>query len=139
MSRLYSLAQWPCRPKSAVSYLITPSAAKITSAGQIDCHYLQQVPANGSGIERNLWQLFCHRGYLQVSVTTGIDAVEGLERDIDVERQAVVAHAVTQAQTERREFGIGDTLTTDRSIIYDEIPRFPSEVFTYISNPNTGD
>jgi peptide chain release factor 3 len=37
------------------------------------------------------------------------------------------------------EFGIGDTLTTDRSIYYDEIPRFPSEVFTYISNPNTGD
>jgi peptide chain release factor 3 len=36
-------------------------------------------------------------------------------------------------------FGIGDTLTTDRSIIYDEIPRFPSEVFTYISNPNSGD
>ncbi len=37
------------------------------------------------------------------------------------------------------EFGIGDTLTTDRSIVYDEIPRFPSEVFAYISNPNTGD
>lgn len=37
------------------------------------------------------------------------------------------------------EFGIGDTLTQDRTITYDEIPRFPSEVFTYISNPNTGD
>ncbi|MEJ1971605.1 MAG: EF-Tu/IF-2/RF-3 family GTPase [Lacunisphaera sp.] len=37
------------------------------------------------------------------------------------------------------EFGIGDTLTTDRSIYYDEIPRFPSEVFSYIANPNTGD
>ncbi len=37
------------------------------------------------------------------------------------------------------EFGIGDTLTTDRAICFDEIPRFPSEVFTYISNPNTGD
>ena len=36
-------------------------------------------------------------------------------------------------------FGIGDTLTTDRGITYDEIPRFPSEVFTYISNPNSGD
>jgi peptide chain release factor 3 len=36
-------------------------------------------------------------------------------------------------------FGIGDTLTTDRGIVYDEIPRFPSEVFTYISNPNSGD
>ncbi len=36
-------------------------------------------------------------------------------------------------------FGIGDTLTEDRSIVYDEIPRFPSEVFAYISNPNSGD
>jgi peptide chain release factor 3 len=36
-------------------------------------------------------------------------------------------------------FGIGDTLTNDRGIFYDEIPRFPSEVFTYISNPNAGD
>ncbi|MDP3071890.1 MAG: peptide chain release factor 3 [Opitutaceae bacterium] len=35
--------------------------------------------------------------------------------------------------------GIGDTLTTDRSIVFDEIPRFPSEVFTYISNPHAGD
>jgi peptide chain release factor 3 len=37
------------------------------------------------------------------------------------------------------EFGIGDTLTTDRSIYFDEIPRFASEVFSFISNPNTGD
>ena len=37
------------------------------------------------------------------------------------------------------EFGIGDTLTNDRGIYFDEIPRFPSEVFAYISNPNTGD
>ncbi len=36
-------------------------------------------------------------------------------------------------------FGIGDTLTEDRSIVYNEIPRFPPEVFTYISNPNAGD
>jgi peptide chain release factor 3 len=36
-------------------------------------------------------------------------------------------------------FGIGDTLTEDRSICYDEIPRFPPEVFTYISNPNPSD
>jgi peptide chain release factor 3 len=36
-------------------------------------------------------------------------------------------------------FGIGDTLTEDRSIAYDEIPRFPPEVFTYISNPNPAD
>ncbi|MBI5768214.1 MAG: peptide chain release factor 3 [Verrucomicrobia bacterium] len=36
-------------------------------------------------------------------------------------------------------FGIGDTLSTDRAIVYDEIPRFPSEVFTYISNPNPSD
>ena len=35
--------------------------------------------------------------------------------------------------------GIGDTLTADKSIRYDEIPRFPSEVFTYISNPSAGD
>ncbi|WP_043588695.1 peptide chain release factor 3 [Geminisphaera colitermitum] len=37
------------------------------------------------------------------------------------------------------EFGIGDTLTEDRSIAYDEIPRFPSEVFAYISNPVSAD
>jgi peptide chain release factor 3 len=33
-------------------------------------------------------------------------------------------------------FGIGDTLTEDRTIYFNEIPRFPPEVFTYISNPN---
>jgi peptide chain release factor 3 len=37
------------------------------------------------------------------------------------------------------EFGIGDTLTEDKSIVYDEIPRFPPEVFTYISNPSSAD
>jgi peptide chain release factor 3 len=37
------------------------------------------------------------------------------------------------------EFGIGDTLTEDKSIAYDEIPRFPPEVFTYISNPSSSD
>jgi len=37
------------------------------------------------------------------------------------------------------EFGIGDTLTEDRTIAYDEIPRFPSEVFSYISNPTPAD
>ena len=36
-------------------------------------------------------------------------------------------------------FGIGDTLTEDRTILFDEIPRFPPEVFTYISNPNPSD
>jgi len=36
-------------------------------------------------------------------------------------------------------FGIGDTLTEDRSIVFDEIPRFPPEVFVYISNPNPSD
>jgi peptide chain release factor 3 len=35
--------------------------------------------------------------------------------------------------------GIGDTLSEDKAIVYDEIPRFPPEVFTYISNPNAGD
>ncbi len=34
-------------------------------------------------------------------------------------------------------FGIGDTLTTDAKIRYDEIPRFPPEVFEYFHNPNT--
>ncbi|MFA5265529.1 MAG: peptide chain release factor 3 [Opitutaceae bacterium] len=36
-------------------------------------------------------------------------------------------------------FGIGDTLTEDRTIFYNEIPRFPPEVFAYISNPNPSD
>ena len=36
-------------------------------------------------------------------------------------------------------FGIGDTLTEDRAILFDEIPRFPPEVFAYISNPNSAD
>jgi peptide chain release factor 3 len=36
-------------------------------------------------------------------------------------------------------FGIGDTLSEDRSILFDEIPRFPPEVFAYISNPNPSD
>ncbi len=35
--------------------------------------------------------------------------------------------------------GIGDTLTEDKAIAYDEIPRFPPEVFTYISNPSSSD
>ncbi|HVU24284.1 MAG TPA: peptide chain release factor 3 [Opitutus sp.] len=34
---------------------------------------------------------------------------------------------------------IGDTLTEDKSILYDEIPRFPPEVFTFIANPNPSD
>ena len=36
-------------------------------------------------------------------------------------------------------FGIGDTLTEDRTILFDAIPRFPPEVFAYISNPNPSD
>ncbi|HEY0455446.1 MAG TPA: peptide chain release factor 3 [Verrucomicrobiae bacterium] len=35
------------------------------------------------------------------------------------------------------EFGIGDTLTTDPKIVYNEIPRFTPETFAYIHNPNT--
>ncbi|MRR38420.1 peptide chain release factor 3, partial [bacterium] len=31
---------------------------------------------------------------------------------------------------------IGDTLTEDPSIVYDEIPRFPPEVFALLRNPN---
>ena len=34
-------------------------------------------------------------------------------------------------------FGIGDTLTTDPSIRYNEIPRFTPEAFAYLHNPNT--
>ncbi len=34
-------------------------------------------------------------------------------------------------------FGIGDTLTTDPKIIYQEIPRFTPEAFSYLHNPNT--
>ncbi len=37
------------------------------------------------------------------------------------------------------EFGIGDTLTDDKGIVYDEIPRFPPEVFTFIANPSPAD
>jgi peptide chain release factor 3 len=36
-------------------------------------------------------------------------------------------------------FGIGDTLTEDASIVFDEIPRFPPEVFTFLFNPNSAD
>ncbi|MGH8020744.1 MAG: peptide chain release factor 3, partial [Opitutaceae bacterium] len=36
------------------------------------------------------------------------------------------------------EFGIGDTLSEELTIRYDEMPRFPPECFSYISNPNKG-
>jgi peptide chain release factor 3 len=35
------------------------------------------------------------------------------------------------------EFGIGDTLTEDPGIIFDEIPRFAPECFAYLHSPNT--
>jgi len=35
-------------------------------------------------------------------------------------------------------FGIGDTLTTDPSITYHEIPRFAPECFAYLENPVSG-
>lgn len=35
------------------------------------------------------------------------------------------------------DFGIGDTLSVDPSIIYAEIPRFAPETFAYLHNPNT--
>ncbi len=35
-------------------------------------------------------------------------------------------------------FGIGDTLTEDDSVSYNEIPRFPPECFAFLHNPNTG-
>ena len=34
------------------------------------------------------------------------------------------------------DFGIGDTLTEDPAIVYNEIPRFPPEVFSILHNPN---
>jgi peptide chain release factor 3 len=34
------------------------------------------------------------------------------------------------------EFGIGDTLSEDPSIVFNEIPRFPPECFTRLHNPN---
>ena len=34
-------------------------------------------------------------------------------------------------------FGIGDTLTTESTLRFDEIPRFTPEVFEYFHNPNT--
>ncbi|MCG3205588.1 MAG: Peptide chain release factor 3 [Elusimicrobia bacterium] len=34
------------------------------------------------------------------------------------------------------EFGVGDTLTEDPTIVYNEIPRFPSECFAFIHNPS---
>ncbi len=37
------------------------------------------------------------------------------------------------------DFHIGDTLTEEKAILFDEIPRFPPEVFTFISNPNSSD
>jgi peptide chain release factor 3 len=36
------------------------------------------------------------------------------------------------------EFGIGDTLTEDSAICFDEIPRFAPECFAYLQNPNPG-
>lgn len=35
------------------------------------------------------------------------------------------------------DFGIGDTLTETPDVVYDEIPRFPPETFSYLHNPNT--
>ena len=36
----------------------------------------------------------------------------------------------------QQNFGIGDTLSEDESIVYDEIPHFPPEVFAMLNNPN---
>lgn len=36
------------------------------------------------------------------------------------------------------EFGIGDTLTEDAGVLYNEIPRFAPECFAYLQNPNPG-
>jgi peptide chain release factor 3 len=37
------------------------------------------------------------------------------------------------------EFGIGDTLTDDPKIVFNEIPRFPPECFAYLFNPSPAD
>lgn len=52
---------------------------------------------------------------------------ESIERAYPGDIVGLVAH---------RSFRIGDTLTTDPSIRYREIPRFPPEVFATLSNPN---
>jgi peptide chain release factor 3 len=35
-------------------------------------------------------------------------------------------------------FRIGDTLTEDPAVVFNEIPRFPPECFAFLHNPNTG-
>ncbi|MCS6770718.1 MAG: peptide chain release factor 3 [Kiritimatiellae bacterium] len=52
---------------------------------------------------------------------------ESIERAYPGDIVGLVAH---------RSFRIGDTLATDPSIRYREIPRFPPEVFATLSNPN---
>jgi peptide chain release factor 3 len=37
----------------------------------------------------------------------------------------------------KEDFGIGDTLSVDPAVLYDEIPRFAPEAFAYLHNPNT--
>ncbi|HUG10140.1 MAG TPA: peptide chain release factor 3 [Opitutaceae bacterium] len=37
------------------------------------------------------------------------------------------------------EFGIGDTLAEDATIVFNEIPRFPPECFAYLFNPTSAD
>ncbi|MDQ3815939.1 MAG: peptide chain release factor 3, partial [Armatimonadota bacterium] len=37
----------------------------------------------------------------------------------------------------KEDFGIGDTLTQDPAILYEEIPRFPPETFAFLHNSNT--
>jgi len=37
----------------------------------------------------------------------------------------------------KEDFGIGDTLTQDASVLYQEIPRFTPETFSYLHNTNT--
>jgi peptide chain release factor 3 len=52
---------------------------------------------------------------------------ESIERAYPGDIVGLVAH---------RSFRIGDTLTTEPGLHYNEIPRFPPEVFATISNPN---
>ncbi len=52
---------------------------------------------------------------------------ESIERAYPGDIVGLVAH---------RSFRIGDTLTTESGLQYNEIPRFPPEVFATLSNPN---
>src|SRR5690606_3058403 len=49
-----------------------------------------------------------HRGHLPPRVTTGVDALEGRQVHVDVERQAVERAAAADADAESGDLGAGD-------------------------------